>query len=475
MPSGPARDLDITGVSDDRLTRCGDNGTRGRRSSSRPTTGRSGATPGRTASRRARACSAPPGRSRRACSRRWCRRSATRRSRPAIRRPATARPWPSSPSCTATPALAPLQTWTRLWGTDPWTQGYVTNWRPGDVEAVGPLHGTHEPPFYVCGSDQWVAGYMEGAVRTGRAAARAALRREEDPMDFGLTEEQRSIVEVTRTFVERELYPHEEEVERTGVLRHELAEQIKAKAITAGLYAANMPEEVGGAGLDTVTWVLYEKELGRANYALHSCIGRPSTSCWPAPRPRRSVPLPEHPGRAARLPGADRAGRRLRPARHAHPRRARRRRVADQGHQALHQPRPGVRLRDPVRRHRRPGDGKAMSTFLVDLDTPGLDRARRLSQRLAPRLHQRDPRLRLLRAGDALLGEEGTASTWPAPGWAAPGCRWPRPASAGPSARSTSPYAMPRSGSSSARRSAASRASRSSSPTWRSSCAPRSC
>ncbi len=72
-------------------------------------------------------------------------------------------------------ATAPLETWTRLWGTDPWTQGYVTNWRPGDVEAVGPLHGTHEPPFYVCGSDQWVAGYMEGAVRTGRGAAAAVL------------------------------------------------------------------------------------------------------------------------------------------------------------------------------------------------------------------------------------------------------------------------------------------------------------
>jgi monoamine oxidase len=72
-------------------------------------------------------------------------------------------------------ALEPIATWTRLWGTDPWTQGYVTSWGPGDVEAVGPLHGTHEPPFYVCGSDQWVAGYMEGAVRTGRAAAAAAL------------------------------------------------------------------------------------------------------------------------------------------------------------------------------------------------------------------------------------------------------------------------------------------------------------
>ena len=65
----------------------------------------------------------------------------------------------------------------RRWGVDPWTQGYITSWRPGDVLAVGPLHGTHEPPFYVCGSDQWVCGYMEGAVRTGRAAAAAALEK----------------------------------------------------------------------------------------------------------------------------------------------------------------------------------------------------------------------------------------------------------------------------------------------------------
>jgi monoamine oxidase len=65
----------------------------------------------------------------------------------------------------------------RDWGVDPWTLGYVTQWAPGDVMAVGPLHGTHEPPFYVAGSDHWLAGYMEGAVRTGRAAARAILER----------------------------------------------------------------------------------------------------------------------------------------------------------------------------------------------------------------------------------------------------------------------------------------------------------
>jgi monoamine oxidase len=79
-------------------------------------------------------------------------------------------------------ALEPILYGTRVWGVDPFTQGYVTGWRPGDVMGVGPLHGTHEPPFYVCGSDQWVAGYMEGAVRTGRDAAAQALGR--GPREF---------------------------------------------------------------------------------------------------------------------------------------------------------------------------------------------------------------------------------------------------------------------------------------------------
>jgi monoamine oxidase len=72
-------------------------------------------------------------------------------------------------------AADPVAVLQRDWGLDPFTQGYVTQWAPGDVMAVGPLHGTHEPPFYVAGSDHWVAGYMEGAVRTGRSAARAIL------------------------------------------------------------------------------------------------------------------------------------------------------------------------------------------------------------------------------------------------------------------------------------------------------------
>jgi acyl-CoA dehydrogenase len=96
-------------------------------------------------------------------------------------------------------------------------------------------------------------------------------------MDFALTEEQQLIVRSTREFVRRELVPHEQEVEESGSLREELRQELKAKAIAAGLYAANMPTEVGGAGLDAVSWVLYEKELGHTGYALQQgCVARPS-------------------------------------------------------------------------------------------------------------------------------------------------------------------------------------------------------
>ncbi|MFK7890433.1 MAG: acyl-CoA dehydrogenase family protein [Granulosicoccus sp.] len=96
-------------------------------------------------------------------------------------------------------------------------------------------------------------------------------------MQFALTAEQELIVKTTRSFVENELYPHEENIERSGELDMDVVREIQVKALEAGLYAANIPEEFGGAGLDTLTWLLYEKELGRANYALHwTAVARPS-------------------------------------------------------------------------------------------------------------------------------------------------------------------------------------------------------
>jgi len=95
-------------------------------------------------------------------------------------------------------------------------------------------------------------------------------------MIFKLSTEQQLIVETVRAFVERELYPHELEVERSDRVAPELAADIKRKAIAAGLFAANMPEALGGAGLDAVSMALMERELGRASMALQMLVARPS-------------------------------------------------------------------------------------------------------------------------------------------------------------------------------------------------------
>jgi alkylation response protein AidB-like acyl-CoA dehydrogenase len=96
-------------------------------------------------------------------------------------------------------------------------------------------------------------------------------------VDLELSVEQRAVVETTRAFVQRELVPHEDEVERAGVLDPALLVKLRDTAIRAGLYAANMPEEVGGGGLDTLTWMVMERELGHTGYALQMlAVARPS-------------------------------------------------------------------------------------------------------------------------------------------------------------------------------------------------------
>jgi acyl-CoA dehydrogenase len=95
-------------------------------------------------------------------------------------------------------------------------------------------------------------------------------------MDFGLDDEQRAVVDTVRTFVTRELYPHEDEVERLGDVPPELVTQIRRRSIEGGLHAANMPADLGGGGLDAVGMTLAERELGKASYALQWLVARPS-------------------------------------------------------------------------------------------------------------------------------------------------------------------------------------------------------
>jgi len=94
-------------------------------------------------------------------------------------------------------------------------------------------------------------------------------------MHFGLSEEQQMIVSTVRSFVEKEIYPHEAEVERTGQVPLELGQEIKQKCIDLGFYACNFPVDVGGAGLSHMDFTLVERELGRGSMALTHFFGRP--------------------------------------------------------------------------------------------------------------------------------------------------------------------------------------------------------
>jgi acyl-CoA dehydrogenase len=89
------------------------------------------------------------------------------------------------------------------------------------------------------------------------------------------TDEHNMIADTVRSFVENEIYPHEDLVERTGEVPGEIAQEIKRKTIELGFYACNFPESVGCAGLNHHDFALVERELGRGSMALNHFFGRP--------------------------------------------------------------------------------------------------------------------------------------------------------------------------------------------------------
>jgi acyl-CoA dehydrogenase len=70
------------------------------------------------------------------------------------------------------------------------------------------------------------------------------------------------MVATVRRFIADELKPLEDEVEQQGFLAPDKARAIHEKSKTLGLYATNMPEEFGGAGLRAVDTMLLEEQFG---------------------------------------------------------------------------------------------------------------------------------------------------------------------------------------------------------------------
>ena len=93
-----------------------------------------------------------------------------------------------------------------------------------------------------------------------------------------MSDEDRVIQERARRFVDDELIPHEVEAEMNA---GRLADDVRAKhhrlAIELGLYAMNMPKDLGGGGMTTFQQVLVSEQLGRVTNALGWCVHTPAS------------------------------------------------------------------------------------------------------------------------------------------------------------------------------------------------------
>ena len=84
------------------------------------------------------------------------------------------------------------------------------------------------------------------------------------------------LMDTVRRFVETEMFPHEEEIDRLGHVPEEIGRTIEAKSKELGLFACNLPEEVGGGGLGYGPMSLIEREYGKTSHALQSWAARPT-------------------------------------------------------------------------------------------------------------------------------------------------------------------------------------------------------
>ena len=80
-------------------------------------------------------------------------------------------------------------------------------------------------------------------------------------MDFSLTADQREIQALARQFAEAEIAPHAAAWDRD----HTFPRAVFSKLGELGLMGVCVPEELGGAGADFLSYILVLEELSRAD------------------------------------------------------------------------------------------------------------------------------------------------------------------------------------------------------------------
>lgn len=87
-------------------------------------------------------------------------------------------------------------------------------------------------------------------------------------IDFSVPDHLQMLTETVRRFVTERVQPLEDEVERLGHVPPAALAALKWEARELGLFAMNMPEEVGGGGLSVLEMCLVEEQLGQTSDAL---------------------------------------------------------------------------------------------------------------------------------------------------------------------------------------------------------------
>ncbi len=94
-------------------------------------------------------------------------------------------------------------------------------------------------------------------------------------MDFALTDEQREIQALAREFAQAEIEPHAAAWDREHRFPTEVFEQL-AKL---GLMGVCLPEELGGAGADFLSYILVLEELSRADAGVGVTVAVHTSAC----------------------------------------------------------------------------------------------------------------------------------------------------------------------------------------------------
>src|SRR5437870_4124991 len=89
---------------------------------------------------------------------------------------------------------------------------------------------------------------------------------------YGLTDEVRELRTKVRRFIDEEVVPAEEELDRADEHSAAVMDKLKESAKGQGLWALGHPKEIGGGGLGFMPFVYLNEIIGRSEYG-QSALG----------------------------------------------------------------------------------------------------------------------------------------------------------------------------------------------------------